>query len=252
MTALIICSSSASRMPCSPPRSMMSRSSSALIRASLVTLAPKTPAIAEVTRVRIAINGLRTRASSSIGPLNVNANRSGLDSARVFGTSSAKMIVNSASTTVTISSARPSAVPVSSPASVSSSARAVARFTAAYADAKNPITVSPSWETARNRPGSACRRRTRLAAVWPSSASCSTRLRRSETSAISAATKNPSSRVRMTMTRMLTITAAGLPRWPRPRPRRRLAQSHHRAALVAARGCAPASRRPACRAGRRG
>ena len=52
MTALIICSSSASRTPCSPPRSTISRSSSAVIWASLSRVAPNSPAIARVIPVR--------------------------------------------------------------------------------------------------------------------------------------------------------------------------------------------------------
>ena len=68
MTALIICSSSASRMPCSPPRSTISLSSSAVIWASLDTLTPRSRVIALVTRVRNQTIGLRTRAIHSTGP----------------------------------------------------------------------------------------------------------------------------------------------------------------------------------------
>ena len=130
------------------------------------------------------------------------ANRSGFDRARVFGTSSAKMIVNRARTTVTMTSDRPSALPSSTPALRRTTFRPWARLTAAYAEAKKPMTVRPSCDTARNRPGSSRRRRTRRAPALPSSTSCSTRLRRTETSAISAATKNPSRRVSRTMIRM--------------------------------------------------
>ena len=51
--------------------------------------------------VRTAISGPRTRARKSIGTDRTSANRSGLARARVFGTSSAKMIVNRARMTVT-------------------------------------------------------------------------------------------------------------------------------------------------------
>ena len=61
------------------------------------------------------------------------------------------------------------------------------RLTAANAEARKPMKVMPSWMTARNRPGSPCRRRTRLAPRLPSSTSCSSRLRRTVTRAISAA-----------------------------------------------------------------
>ena len=58
MTALIICSSSASRIPCSPPRSTISRSSSAVICASDVTSAPNR----RVTQRVIAVSGRHERA----------------------------------------------------------------------------------------------------------------------------------------------------------------------------------------------
>ena len=64
------------------------------------------------------------------------------------------------------------------------------------------MNVSPIWVTARNRPGCCMSRRTRRAEPLPSSTSCSTRVRRIVTSAISAATKTPSSSVRRTMTRI--------------------------------------------------
>ena len=58
---------------------------------------------------------------------------------------------------------RRSAVPRSMPAPASDSASPSARLTAANAEARKPMTVRPSCETARNRPGSSSRRRTRRA-----------------------------------------------------------------------------------------
>src|SRR5258706_4655861 len=198
MTALILCSSSASRTPCSPPRSTMRRSSSAVICASFETFAPKTFAIVLVMPVNRAISGERARARNSIGSDSAIATRSALARARVFGTSSAKTIVNSASRIVTMTSAMPWAL---LPAiGAMRSLRLSTRLTAAYAEAKKPMTVRPSCETARNRPGSSRRRRTRRAPGLPSSTSCSTRLRRIDTRAISPATKKPSRSVRRTMT----------------------------------------------------
>ena len=78
--------------------------------------------------------------------------------------------------------------------------RLVVRLTAAYAEARKPRKVRPIWVTARKRPGCAIRPLTRFADRFPSSASCSMRVRRIVTRAISAATKTPSSTVRMTMT----------------------------------------------------
>src|SRR5712691_8500798 len=199
MIELIICSSSASRTPCSPPRSTIRRSSSAVIWASFETFAPNTLAIVLVMPVSRAMSGDKARARNSIGSDSAIATRSALARARVFGTSSAKTIVNRASRTVTMTRAMPAALLPASGAS--SLLRLSTRLTAAYADAKKPITVRPSCDTARNRPGSSSRRRTRRAPGLPSSTSCSTRLRRIDTRAISPATKKPSRSVKRTMTR---------------------------------------------------
>src|SRR3972149_5996127 len=85
------------------------------------------------------------------------------------------------------------------------------RLTAAKAEAKKPTKVIPSWMTARKRPGWAISRRTRRADRLPSSTSCSMRVRRTVTRAISAAPKTPLIRMRTTMTRIS----------PRVAPRRR-------------------------------
>jgi hypothetical protein len=94
--------------PCSPPRSTMRRSSSAVIDASLLSVAPKSRVIAAVTPVRSAMTGPRARARKSIGSDRTIANRSVLARASVLGTSSAKTMVKSARMTVTMTSARPS------------------------------------------------------------------------------------------------------------------------------------------------
>ena len=260
MTALIICSSSASRMPCSPPRSTISRSSSAVIWASDVTSAPNRRTTQRVIAVRAATSGPRSRPRKSSGPESVSANRSLLARASDFGTSSANTIVNRARITVTTTRATKLAVPWSMPPLARVSARPSARLTAANAEARKPMTVRPSCDTARNRPGSSSSRRTRRAPGRPSSTSCSTRLRRIETSAISAATKKPSRIVRTTRNR---IAAIGL--FTRCRPRPVLARASRRArpptphrprsphrwmARLAARASAPARRPRACPAAR--
>ena len=261
MTALIICSSSASRIPCSPPRSTISRSSSAVICASDVTSAPNSRVTQRVIAVSAATSGPSSRPRKSSGPESTSANRSLLASARDFGTSSANTIVNSARITVTTTIETKFAVPRSMPVPASDSASPSARLTAANADARKPMKVRPSCETARNRPGSSSRRRTRRAPGLPSSTSCSTRLRRIDTSAISAATKKPSRIVRMTRK---MIAAMGLitsprrrspapPRAPPPCPVSRRPRRSGRCRVAgAARGSAPARRRRACPAGRRG
>ena len=94
------------------------------------------------------------------------------------------------------------------PALARVSARPSARLTAANAEARKPMTVRPSCDTARNRPGVVEQpAHPPRARDWPSSTSCSTRLRRIETSAISAATKKASRIVRTTRNR---IAASGL------------------------------------------
>ncbi len=202
MTALIICSSSASRIPCSPPRSTIRRSSSAVIWAEAVTSVPNGRVTARVTPVSMATIGLRMRPRTSTGAASVSAKRSGNARASVLGTSSANTMVNRASRTVTMISASPSAVPCSSPAPASSRERPALRLTAAKAEARKPMVVRPIWIAARKRPGSAISCCTRRAPGRPSSTSCSTRLCRIETRAISAATKNASSRVRASRNRI--------------------------------------------------
>ena len=71
------------------------------------------------------MSGLSARARNSIGSDSVNANRSALARASVLGTSSAKTIVNRASTTVTSSSETPWAVPESIPEPASTVAELV-------------------------------------------------------------------------------------------------------------------------------
>ena len=85
--------------------------------------APNMPAIADVIPVRSRISGPRARARNSIGSDRAIANRSAFARARVFGTSSAKMIVNSARMTVTMISARPSRRPAVHPDAPRASAR---------------------------------------------------------------------------------------------------------------------------------
>ena len=107
MTALIICSSSASRIPCSPPRSTISRSSSAVICASVVTSAPSAREIVRVVAVSSATTGRKMRPMMSTGRASASANASGWARASVLGTSSPNTIVNSDSRIVTTS--RPTA-----------------------------------------------------------------------------------------------------------------------------------------------
>ena len=152
----------------------------------------------------------------STGPASRSANASGCARASVLGTSSPNTMVNSDSRIVTSSSAMTDAGPDSMPSPTRRSASATARLTPAKAEARNPMNVIASWMTARKRPGSDVRRRTRSAPRRPSSTSWSTRLRRSETSAISAATNTALSRTSRTMipisSRVLPIRRGPLPR----------------------------------------
>ena len=77
------------------------------------------------------MTGDRIRASRSTGPDRTMAKRSALASARVFGTSSANRIVNSARMTVTTTSARVFALSSLKPAPARSPASWSLRLTAA-------------------------------------------------------------------------------------------------------------------------
>jgi hypothetical protein len=173
----------------------MSFSSSAVIWASFVTSAPKGRTIIRVRPVRTATTGARRRPRRSTGPASRSAVRSGKASASAFGTSSPMTIEKSDTRIVTITSAIASALPFSHSTRAMSSASPFVSETAATAAERKPMKVIAIWMTARNRPGSATRRRTRAAPRRFSSTSWSRRLRRSETRAISAATKMPASRV---------------------------------------------------------
>ncbi len=199
MTALIICSSSASRIPCSPPCSMIRRSSSALIRSSAATSAPNRRLIRRVVQVRNATRGPKKTPRTSINRLVDMATRSAWASPICLGTSSPKMIVKIVSTLVTTTRAMALATPWSGSNVMSQSDSPSTRLTAAKADARKPRKLIPIWMTARNRPGSSLSRWTRIAARWPSSMSCWIRLRRIVTRAISVAAKIPFSRTSTTM-----------------------------------------------------
>ena len=116
MTAWIICSSSASRMPCSPPCSMIRRSSSALIRSSAATSAPNSRLIRRVVQRQEADERpeQHARAHRSAGSVDI-ATRSAWARPICFGTSSPKMIVKIVSTPVTTISAMPPAMPCERP-----------------------------------------------------------------------------------------------------------------------------------------
>ena len=105
MTAWIICSSSASRMPCSPPRSTRIVSSSVLITPCAWSPAPSIRATVVVIAVRTRTSGPRTRSSTSMKPLSRSAKRSVWARARLLGTSSPKTIVNRLRRRVTMISA---------------------------------------------------------------------------------------------------------------------------------------------------
>ena len=76
------------------------------------------------------------------------------------------------------------------------------------------VTVTPSCIAAMNRAGSAVRPSTCLARRWPSSAISWRRVRRTVTSAYSAATKNPFSR--MSAATATSSRASVMPRSPGP------------------------------------
>ena len=163
MTAWIICSSSASRIPCSPPCSMIRRSSSALIRSSAATSAPNSRLMRRVVHVRNATSGPKIVPSTSMRRLVENTTRSAWARPICFGTSSPKMIVKIVSSPVTTTSAIRFAAPASGPNVASQAAIPSTRLTAANAEARKPRKLMPIWMTARKRPGCCLSRRTRAA-----------------------------------------------------------------------------------------
>ena len=147
MTALIICSSSASRMPCWPPRSTISLSSSVVIAWGLIWPAPKSRVTALVAVVRSHTMGPSRLIRNSIGAANRSAAPSVWASASDLGTSSPKTIVKRARRRVTTRRATGSAVlPRSGCSSVVISSVSV---TAVKAAARKPTNVTPTWTTAR-------------------------------------------------------------------------------------------------------
>ena len=92
-----------------------------------------------------------------------------------------------------------------------------ARLTAANAEARKPMNVSAELDDGEEPARVVDQPSDAPAPGRPSSTSCSTRLRRTETSAISAATKKPSRSVRTTRNRISPSDRAGSPR-PALRP----------------------------------
>ena len=244
MTAWIICSSSASRMPCSPPCSMIRRSSSELIRSSAGTSARNRRLTQRVTVVSAPTSGPSSVPRTSMNRDVDSATRSACASPICFGTSSPNTIVNSVSRIVTTTSAMPSAAFASGPNWRSTSAAPSTRLTAANADARKPRKLMPIWMTARNRPGLPLRCWTRTAAPLPSSISCWIRLRRRVTRAISVAEKIPLSTTRMTMR-----PSSGRAPLTRDRHRQRV-PTPPRPVSGVARGSGRGRRPRACRAAR--
>ena len=102
-----------------------------MIWLSFETSAPNGRVTARVIPVSSATSGARIRPMTSIGRDTARANRSGNASASVFGTSSPKMIVNPARSTVTMTSAIPAAEPLNRSTCSSSPVSRSVRLTAA-------------------------------------------------------------------------------------------------------------------------
>ena len=118
--------------------------------------APSSRATLLVTAVRTRTSGPRTRSMSVMNHDSRSANASAWASARLLGTSSPNTIVNRLrSERHDDECQRLGRAGKDGPRPVPSSAvwRCVVRLTAAYAEARKPMNVSPIWVTARNRPG---------------------------------------------------------------------------------------------------
>ena len=202
ITALIICSSSASRTPCWLPCSTMRRISAAESSGVRVGSMPNGFEMSLVSATSTATSGLTIFAKRVIGPETVSAMRSGLARANPFGISSPSTIETTETIKVTKRSAIVSAWSAMSAMPRSGSATTVTMLTAATAEARAPRKVIATWITARKRPGSRMSTWARLARRSPASASSSRRVRRTETNAISAPTKNPLMRIKRRMIRM--------------------------------------------------
>ena len=155
-----------------------------------------------VSSTSTATSGLTTLAKRVIGPETARAMRSGLARAKPFGINSPSTMETTETMKVTRRSAIVSAWSARKATPRSGSATTVTMLTAATAEASAPRKVIATWITARKRPGSRISRWARLARRSPDSASSSRRVRRTETKAISAPTKNPLMRISSRITRM--------------------------------------------------
>ena len=202
MTALIICSSSASSTPCWLPCSTIRRISAAESSGVRVGSMPNGFEMILVSSTSTATRGLTILAKRVIGPETARAMRSGLARANPFGINSPSTMEKTETMKVTRRSAIVSAWSAMSAIPRSGSATTVTMLTAATAEASAPRKVIATWITARKRPGSRISFWARLARRSPASASSSRRVRRTETKAISAPTKKPLMRISSKMIRM--------------------------------------------------
>ncbi len=192
-------------------------------------------------------SGLRNRSRSESGRAASSANRSGKFRARVLGTSSPAMIEVMAMSRVTRMNAIVSAADWigSQGMAAMASAMTALNATAPMAEARKPRKVIATWMVARKRCGSSTSRWAVRAPRRPSSASWSSRVRRTVSSAISAAANTPPTRIR---TRTMRRSTNGLPVPAAPSGIRRVA------CLLAARARwgGPGRRRRSCPRPRRG
>ena len=248
MTALIICSSSASRIPCSPPRSTISRSSSAVIWASVVTSAPNRRVTARVIAVSSATTGPRRRPRKSSGPRQGEREPLGVGERERLGDELGEHDREQGEDDrhdEQRDDVRRARVHARRPTSSAREAVCEAdgregrgeeadEREAELDDGEEPARVARAGGGRAGRPG------------CPSSTSCSTRLRRIETSAISAATKNASRSVRTIRNRISTRSREVLDRGSIVLGRAVASGAARRGS----RGCAPGRRPRACPAAR--
>lgn len=148
--------------------------------------------------------------------------RSLLRSASDFGTSSPRTIDSTEMKATTRASASSSA-PRRSPRPVSQAARGASSVAPPKAPAVAPRTVIPTWTVARKRSGFLRRASAERAPRWPSFASSSNRVRRTERIPISEAEKKPLTRqsTRMTNTSAPKSTGSPVMKWRAPADRAR-------------------------------
>ena len=191
-TAPIICCSSASIVPCSPPRSTRIISSSAVTRSCCWSEMPNSRAMAWVSVVSSQTSGARTRPSKSIGTAKRKRQALGVGVGDGLGhqlaeedREQADQPWSRASSEISSACGARTGIVGQRLAQVADDARA------GEGRGEEADEGQADLDDGQEATGLAISRSTRRAPALPSSTSCSMRVRRTRTSENSAATKRP-------------------------------------------------------------